>query len=178
MKLLEKARIRPYQKSVLKFREIMVRGCSPLEKLFAIQIDLKQQIRADIEEFWADLITDSSKLTLNRDELTSIMLFIIARAEIADLMSQLRLMTEFTSEDIQDAGQGYQVSEAFSLIFSTVSWMSQLDAVKLQEGETTKSYLQKANVEILRSEEMVQRVRYDRIKVGREGGSDRWYDPF
>ena len=32
-KLLEKARIRPYQKSVLKFREIMTQPSSPLDKL-------------------------------------------------------------------------------------------------------------------------------------------------
>ena len=36
MKLLEKARIRPYHKSVLKFREIMMSASSPLEKLFAL----------------------------------------------------------------------------------------------------------------------------------------------
>jgi hypothetical protein len=41
----------------------------------------------DIREFWLDLINDSSKIMLNRDELTSIMLFIIARAEVPDLMS-------------------------------------------------------------------------------------------
>jgi hypothetical protein len=58
------------------------------------------QILDDIREFWLDLINDSSKIMLNRDELTSIMLFIIARAEVPDLMSQLRLLTEFTSEDI------------------------------------------------------------------------------
>jgi hypothetical protein len=31
------------------------------------------------------------------------MLFIIARAEVPDLMSQMRLMLEFTSEEIQDS---------------------------------------------------------------------------
>lgn len=71
----------------MKFREVMTRGCSPLEKLFAIQVELKAQIHADIRAFWDDLITDQSKITLNRDELTSIMLFIIARAEVPDLMS-------------------------------------------------------------------------------------------
>ena len=72
---------------------------SPLDKLFLLQ-NLKTYIQEDILEFWDDLILDRSKLTLNRDELISIMLFIIARAEIPDLMSQWRLITEFTSEDI------------------------------------------------------------------------------
>ena len=58
------------------------------------------QIQEDIRDFWEDLINDKTKICLNRDELTSIMLFIIARAEIPDLMSQLKLMTEFISEDI------------------------------------------------------------------------------
>ena len=52
--------------------------------------------------------------------------------------------------------------------------MNQLDKKKLEED--SKSYLIQANVEILRSEELLQLVRYDRIKIGREV-SDR-YDPF
>jgi len=175
-KLIEKARIRPYQKSVLKFREIMLSSVSPLEKLFALQKELRGQIQTDIRDFWGDLITEPTKITLNRDELTSIMLFIIARAEVPDLMSQLRLLTEFTSEEIQDASAGFQVSEAFTLIYSTVSWMSQLDAQKLKED--ARAYLLKANVDILHQEELMNRVRYDRIVVGKTDGNDRWYDPF
>ena len=38
--ILQKAKIRPYQKSVLKFREIMTSSKSPLEKLISLQ-DLK-----------------------------------------------------------------------------------------------------------------------------------------
>jgi hypothetical protein len=102
------------------------------------------------------------------------MLFIIARAEIPDLMSQLRLMTEFISEDIQEASQGYQISDTFSLFFTTVQWISQLDSKKLSED--MRSYLGKANVEINNGEFMLN-VRYDRIKIGKDGGSDR-YDPF
>ena len=55
------------------------------------------------------------------------MLFIIARAEIPDLMSQMKLMTEFLSEDIQDSTQGYAVSDTFSLFYTTISWISMLD---------------------------------------------------
>lgn len=102
------------------------------------------------------------------------MLFIIARAEVPDLMSQMRLILEFTSEEIQDSSQGYMISEIFSLFFSTVSWMSQLDQKELSKD--TRAYLIKANVEILRAEELLMKVRYDRIRIGREG-SDR-YNPF
>jgi hypothetical protein len=40
----------------------------------------------------------------------------------------------------------------------------------------TREYLLKASIEMLRAEDIVMKVRYDRIKVG--GKSDRWYDPF
>ena len=40
MKLLQMAKIRPYQKSVLKFREIMLSPFSPLVKLFMLHSDL------------------------------------------------------------------------------------------------------------------------------------------
>jgi CobQ-like glutamine amidotransferase family enzyme len=47
-----------------------------------------------------------------------------------------------------------------------------LDAKKLSED--ARSYLIKANVEILRAEELLMKVRYDRIRIG---GSDH-YNPF
>ena len=125
-----------------------MRACSPVDKLFMLQKELKATINEEIWEFWSDLITDPAKITLNRDELTSVMLFIIARAEVPDMISQLRLMTEFTSEDIQDSSKGYHISEMFSLFFSTVAWMSQLDEIKLNEN--ARSYLVNANVEILK----------------------------
>lgn len=75
------------------------------------------------------------------------MLFIISRAEVEDLMSQVRLMTEFISQDIQEASQGYLISDTFSLFYTTVQWISQLDNKKLTAPER-RSYLVKANVEI------------------------------
>ena len=80
----------------------MTQPGSPIGKLIRLQ-GLKEQIQEDIKDFWEELITETSKITLNRDELTSIMLFIIARGEVEDIMSQVRLMQEFISEDIQEA---------------------------------------------------------------------------
>ena len=97
--IIEKAKIKPFQKSVLKMRDLMVKTSSPLEKLFALK-DIKDQIQTEIHEFWSGVITDESKLVLTRDELTSIMLFILVKAEIPDLYTQLKLITEFTSQDI------------------------------------------------------------------------------
>lgn len=54
--------------------------------------------------------------------------------------------------------------------------MSQLDPKKLSEN--TRAYLLKANVEILQAEELMNRVRYDRIQIGKLDGNDKWYDPF
>lgn len=97
--VIEKAKVKPYQKSVLKFRDIMTKSTSPYEKLFQVK-DLKDQIQADINEFWGDLITDNSKLVLSRDEMTSILLFLICKSEVPDLNTQVKLMLEFTSSDI------------------------------------------------------------------------------
>jgi len=85
-------------------------------------------------------------------------------------------MTEFISPDIQEASQGYLISDTFSLFYTTVQWISQLDTKKLTAPER-RSYLVKANVE-LQSGEFLTNIRYDRIVFGREGtGGDR-YDPF
>ncbi len=103
------------------------------------------------------------------------MLFIIARAEIPDLMSQLRLMTEFISMDIQESTQGYAVSETFSLFFTTVQWIHQLDNKKLSENRRT--YLGQANVEIMNGD-FLMNIRYDRIKIGKGTSGGDNYDPF
>ncbi len=62
----------------------MTKANSPYEKLFQIK-DIKDQIQADINEFWGDVITDRSKLVLTRDEMTSILLFLICKSEVPDL---------------------------------------------------------------------------------------------
>jgi hypothetical protein len=77
------------------------------------------------------VITDRTKLILNRDELTSIMIFLIVKAEIPDLCTQLKLITEFTSSDIQEASKGFPISDTFMLITTTVSWLSSLEFDKL-----------------------------------------------
>lgn len=110
-----KAKTKPFHRSVIKFREIMVKTCSPLEKLFMLR-DLKDLIQLEVQDFWQGVITDPSKLILNRDELTSIMIFVIVKAEIPDLYSQLKLISEFTSADIQEATKGFPLSEIFMLI--------------------------------------------------------------
>lgn len=142
--VIEKAKVKPYQKSVLKFREIMTRSTSPYEKLFQIK-GLKDQIQADINEFWGDVITDNSKLVLSRDEMTSILLFLICKSEVPDLNTQVKLMLEFTSSDIQEASKGYPLSDTFMLITTTIQWISSLDPEKISED---RSYLVNAQVQM------------------------------
>jgi Vacuolar sorting protein 9 (VPS9) domain len=77
----------------------MLKVCAPLEKLFLLR-DLKDQIQEEVQEFWSGVITDPSKLVLTRDELTSILLFLLCKAEVPDLYTQMRLTNEFTSPDI------------------------------------------------------------------------------
>jgi Vacuolar sorting protein 9 (VPS9) domain len=148
----------------------MVKSCSPLEKLFAIK-DLKDVIQLEIQEFWAGAITDASKLVLTRDELTSILLFILVKAEIPDLYTQLKLITEFTSPDIQDASHAYAISDTYMLLFTTVSWLSSLPIDTLQAQGM--QYLQQAKVQM--REEGEDFTRYDRIRFSEVG--DR-FDPF
>lgn len=70
----------------------------------------------EILEFWGGILTDQSKLVLTRDELTSIFLFMIVKAEIPDLYTQFKIMAEFTSSDIQESAKGYPISETFMLV--------------------------------------------------------------
>lgn len=107
-------------------------------------------------------------MILNRDELTSIMIFVIVKAEIPDLFSQLKLISEFTSTDIQEATKGYPLSEIYMLIQTTVQWLSSVDIQKLQAD---RSYLLNAKIE-MRDDGF---TRYDRIRFSEVG--DR-FDPF
>lgn len=122
-----------------------------------------------MEEFWTGVITDPSKLVLTRDELTSILLFLLCKAEVPDLYTQMRLTNEFTSPDIQEANRAYPISELYMLLYTTVHWISSLDPQKISEDKT---YLLRAQVE-MREEDF---TRYDRIRFSEVGG-DR-FDPF
>jgi len=79
------------------------------------------------------VIEDPSKLVLTRDELTSILLFLVCKAEVPDLNTQLRLMTEFTSTDVQESSKGYPISDTFMLLFTTVQWISGIEQEKISQ---------------------------------------------
>lgn len=115
-------------------------------------------------EYWRGIIADESKLVINRDEMTSIVLFIIAKTEIPDLTSQLKLISEFSSYEIQQGKEA--ISNAFISLKSPVDWISSIDGMKLVD----RSYLLRATIEMRDYE-----VRYDNISI--RDGSDK-YDPF
>eukprot|EP00347_Sterkiella_histriomuscorum_P007333 403349353 len=166
--ILQKSRVRPYKKSVERFRTILIKPCSPLKKLFQLQEFLQTFIPSEVQEFWKDSIKNGSNLQINREEYISLMLFIISKAQVPDLLTQLKFIKEFTSEDIQNSEQNFTISNTYMQVYSTVKWISSLDKSKLYD----KSYLLKANVLIKEEEET---VRYDKIKFQEE--NDR-YDPF
>ena len=75
-------------------------------------------------------------------------------------------MNEFTSQGIQD--QIFHISNTFTLIITTVQWISSLEREKLID----KAYLLEAIVEIRNEQES---IRYDRIRFS--CSSDK-FDPF
>eukprot|EP00347_Sterkiella_histriomuscorum_P017609 403348685 len=143
----------------------MLKTCSPLDKLLMIN-SLKKQIELDIEEYWDGIITDKNKILVNRDEATSIMLFIIAKTEIPDLTSQIKLIQEFTSYEIQSGNDGQPITKAYIMLTQPIYWISSIDGSKLQD----KSYLLRATMQI-----QEQSIRYDKITL--QDKNDK-YDPF
>ena len=88
---------------------------------------------------------DSRKLLLlNKDDMVSIVLFLLVKAEIPDLISQLKLIQEFTSTDLQDSVE-YTISNTFTMFYTTIWWLSALNPSMLSKDKT---YLLKANVQI------------------------------
>lgn len=97
-----KSKAKPYQRSVLKFRQAMISTeMSPLQKLFSF-LQLKSVIEEEIEEYWENILQDKSRIYLAADDMTALMVFLIVKAEIPDLSSQLKLISEFTSSEIQN----------------------------------------------------------------------------
>lgn len=100
--LMLKSKAKPYQRSVLKFRQAMISTeMSPLQKLFSF-LQLKSVIEEEIEEYWENILQDKSRIYLAADDMTALMVFLIVKAEIPDLSSQLKLISEFTSSEIQN----------------------------------------------------------------------------
>jgi len=39
----------------------------------------------------------------------------------------MRIITEFTSTDVQEASKGFPISDTFMLLYTTVQWISSLE---------------------------------------------------
>ena len=94
------------------------------------------------------------------------MIFVIVKAEVPDLFSQVNLIKEFASAAIQEGN--LPLSEVFLMIQTTVQWLSSVDIAKLQADRT---YLLNAKIET-REDGF---TRYDCIRFSEVG--DR-FDPF
>ena len=59
----------------------------------------KSTIPVCIDEFWEGVPVDKKQLQLDAEQMNSIMSYVVMKAGMADLMGQIRLIEEFTSED-------------------------------------------------------------------------------
>ena len=59
-----------------------------------------------IDEFWEGVPVDKKQLQLDAEQMNSIMSYVVMKAGMTDLMGQIRLIEEFTSEDQQDSEEG------------------------------------------------------------------------
>ena len=68
--------------------------------------EAKNTIPICIDEFWEGVPVDKKQLQLDAEQINSIMSFVVMKAGMCDLMGQIRLIEEFTSEDQQDSEEG------------------------------------------------------------------------
>ena len=68
--------------------------------------EAKNTIPACIDEFWEGVPVDKKQLQLDADQINCIMSYVVMKAGMCDLMGQIRLIEEFTSEDQQDSEEG------------------------------------------------------------------------
>jgi hypothetical protein len=136
-------------KIVQEFKKILLEsGQSPMEKLMALHL-LFLTINEEIMEFWAGVQPSLVLSKLARDEKISIVNFIIIKAQIPDINAQLKLIAEFSSEYVQgetEESAGNPLSDTYSMLFSSIKWLSALDLKKLQENP--KKYIMNARVTI------------------------------
>lgn len=92
----------------------------------------------------------------------------MCKAEVPDLNTQMRILSEFTSTDVQESSRGFPISDTFMLLTTTVQWISGIEKDRISED---KKYLLNAQIEM--KEESY--ARYDRIRFSEIG--DR-FDPF
>lgn len=64
----------------------MLEPISPMQKLMSLH-GLRADINKHIQKFWNGIIDETDRLILDRDEQISIMNFIIAKAEVKDIIS-------------------------------------------------------------------------------------------
>ena len=95
---------KPYQE-VIDILQMLKEVKQPYTAMKLIK-QAKSTIPVCIDEFWEGVPVDKKQLQLDAEQMNSIMSYVVMKAGMADLMGQIRLIEEFTSEDQQDSEEG------------------------------------------------------------------------
>ena len=95
---------KPYQK-VIEMLKQLKEVKQPYSAMKLIR-KAKNLIPECIDEFWQDVPVDPNLLQLDAEQINAIMAYVVMKAGMADLMGQIRLIEEFTSEDQQESKEG------------------------------------------------------------------------
>jgi len=90
-----------------------------------------------IEDFWQGIPLDSTLLTLDADQITSIWTYVILKSNVSDLLGQLRLLEEFTSSEVQNGKQGH----AFFALKAAAEYLAASDLVLVSYYESDNNLL-------------------------------------
>ena len=84
---------------------------------------------------------DGRQVVLSKDEMIPILSYIMIKSRIPDLVSQMELITAFTSEYMQESSDGCLMSKTYLQLLSTLTYLIEMDhgLIIKKERSTSKA---------------------------------------
>ena len=109
-------------------------------------MDVQALIKQEVRDYWDKHGSDHDRakadaIDREKDEQFTILQYVLMRSEVGDIYTQLVMLTEFTSEYIQEGSDGNELSMTYLDFMNTVEWLSSIERGPLGDLQEGRNYL-------------------------------------
>lgn len=133
----------PYAEPIKHLRKISS-IIAPTEKLECLR-DVCKKVDENVLEFWEGVAVKTEKLQLSADQYLAILMYIVVKARIKDLESQMFLIEQFTDDfTLNVTREGYM----FLTVKQAIEFLKTVDEDKVGEQGYLKDLIEKKRQEL------------------------------
>ena len=128
----------PYSDPIKHLRKIS-NIIAPAEKLECLR-DVCKKVDENVLEFWEGVAIKTEKLALSADQYLAILMYVVVKARIKDLESQMFLIEQFTDDfTLNVTREGYM----FLTVKQAIEFLKTVDEDKVGEQGYLKNLIEK-----------------------------------